>query len=293
MMKIRQAGELSTWDSDQAEKYKAAKHGPDGAVFLDPHLYDLLNDKTLIGKKVADLGAGAGPWSEFSVREGASSVTALDFNRAMLDQVSAEFKNEINLIVADVNSLPLGNEQFDIILSINVGCNLTTLDKHFKQAFLTAEPGAKFVVTAPDSLLVSFSSDDQDIQSQIDKNWQDGMEAKTFLNDFKNVLRASFVLDDSGKPILLTKENSDLVKLGDPILRKIPGLTVDNNFHVAEEYLDAAKSAGWIVEEKHRDAFSSEEERAQYNDEAEESKKLGSSYVGNPPFMVLKLRKPE
>lgn len=301
--KMRKAGEVSVWGRDAAARYDAAKHGPDGAKFLDLHLYRLMEEAR--GKAFLDLGAGTGPWSKHALNIGATTVTSLDLNEAMLAQararlaVSNELPEAVSLIRANVNQLPFPARNFNFLASINVGCNLPsgTFEDHFKEALRVAKKGATFVVTAPDSLFVSFTSteDTGDIQAEIDRRWEETREqtaqaAKEIVGNFRNVLRATFVLDEKGKPILVTKENSGLVSEGMPIIRRIPGLAVDNNFHTAKSYVEAAKKAGWQVEELIHQSFTSEAERMAYNESAEEASRLGPEYVGNPPFLVMKLK---
>ena len=51
------------------DTYAKTKHGPDGALFLDPFFIPhLLN---LQGQVILDAGCGAGPWSIFAAKNGA------------------------------------------------------------------------------------------------------------------------------------------------------------------------------------------------------------------------------
>src|SRR3990167_688462 len=103
----RGAGEASVWDEGAAARYAKAKHGPDGARFLDPHLYALMSRDRLEGSDFLDLGAGAGPWSQYALEQGARKVTAVDLNEAMLEQartrlrISGELPSNVRIVRGD------------------------------------------------------------------------------------------------------------------------------------------------------------------------------------------------
>lgn len=296
--------DVSVWDEGAAAKYAAAKHGPDGAKFLDPHLYALMSRNRLEGSNFLDLGGGAGPWSAHALGQGARAVTNVDLNQAMLDQARERLSFEgvlpqnVNLLRSNVADLALSARQFDRLASINVGCNLPdgVFQRHFSEAKRVAQPGARFVVTAPDSLVVPFTTGDQsrDIQDEIDDRWRlesasSSPTPKSVIDSLRSVLRATFVLDSNGKPVLITDENAELVEEGTPIIRRIPGLAVDNNFHTAEAYIQAAEEAGWVVSASHRGSFESEDARIEHNATVDKDKQLGPEYVSNPSFLVMDL----
>ncbi|MFA6474576.1 MAG: class I SAM-dependent methyltransferase [Patescibacteria group bacterium] len=301
-------GELSRWGEAEAKRYEAAKHGPDGRRFLDNNLYEVLDEAAIKDKVVADIGAGAGPWSEYAIKLGASHVTCLDLNPAMIARAREKWgeagpPTNIDFVVANVANLPLDNDSQDVVMSINVGCNLPEVgdvfNKHFNEAYRVAKPGAMLVVTAPDSLNTVFTDGNEpngeSVQSEIDQLWERETDhtvggAKKILSTLVHILRATFILDKTGKPIVITDKNSQLVKSGDPILRKIPGLVVDNNYHTAAEYRQAAQAAGWEIVSESNESFADETERTTHN-EAGSTNKLGKEYIEHPPFIMLKLTK--
>ena len=306
MINRRNTDAMSQWGSDDAARYAVAKHGPDGARFLDPHLYGLLTREQLAGCDFLDLGAGTGPWSKYALDQGADRVTALELNPAMLAKAKELLSREgdlptnVRLVEGNVASLPFRDQSADRLVSINVGCNLPdgTFQRHFTEAHRVARTGGRFVVTAPDSLTVPFTTGSQskDIQTEVDERWiletdRSTQGAKCVIASLGSVLRATFVLDAAGKPTLVTEENIDQVHAGAPIIRRIPGLAVDNNYHTAEEYLDGAEQAGWIINAANRESFASDLERSIHNDSAGAGKELGPEYVGNPSFLVMDLER--
>lgn len=302
----RGANEASVWDEGAAARYAKAKHGPDGARFLDPHLHALMGRERLEGTDFLDLGAGAGPWSQHALEQGVRTATAVDLNEAMLEQtrtrlrISGELPANVRIVRGDVARLLFGDDEFDRLASINVGCNLPDgiFQAHFREAKRVTRLGGRLVVTAPDSLLVPFTNADdaEDIQAEIDGRWDletahDSGAVKRVIDSLRTVLRATFVLDETGKPVLVTEENAGSVQEGTPIIRRIPGLAVDNNYHTAGAYIEAAERAGWTIHAAHRDSFGSDDARREYNDSVEDGQKLGPEYVGNSSFLIMDLEK--
>lgn len=57
------------------QTYAETKHGPDGAVFLDPYFIPYLLEGD--GELVLDAGCGAGPWALLAAEEGARSMALI------------------------------------------------------------------------------------------------------------------------------------------------------------------------------------------------------------------------
>lgn len=308
MANRRSGSDLSFWGHSDVQRYEVAKHGPDGVRFLDPHLYRWMDKQNLVGHEFLDIGGGTGPWTEFAMDQGVNSATLLDLNPAMVDRarerlsVAGVISSDVRLDVGNAANLPYDNETFNRLVSINVGCNLppNVFRVHFKEAYRVAMKGGKFLVAAPDSLCVPFTNclDPVDVQRKIDKLWESMFaerDPKKIIEKIKNLLRGTFVLDSIGKPVLVReakKGGKSFVSLGQPIIRRIPGLAVDNNFHTATECIDAARKAGWQIVAQHKETFASPEERRDFNKNKEEKDQLGPEYESRPAFLVMELEKP-
>jgi len=290
------------WGEGEARRYEVAKHGPDGKQFLDPYLYKYLETQAIRDNDVIDIGSGTGPWAKYVKELGAKHVVVADLNMGMLRQAQTKSelqKDGVLIEQADAGKLPHPDNCFGVELSINVGCNLPNLQEHFKEAYRTAKEGGTMIVTAPDSLTTAFTDGEisaDEIQNVVDSLWErqtnkTAPSAKKVINSLEHVLRATFILDVDNKPILITESNKQLVKPGDPIIRRIPGLAVDNIYHTAQEYIEQAEDAGWNIEQQHEESFSSADALSNYNNGKETGDKLGPEYVGNPPFLVMKLTK--
>lgn len=296
---MRQPGEQSVWDEDQARAYAAKRHGTDGKRFLDPHIYQYMSRDHMQDQDVADIGCGTGPWSLYAHEQGARSVNAFDVNPAMVEQAKALFEQSgsippsVRLDVHDANALPPEwDRRFSRLLSINVGCNLADLRRHFAEAYRVATAGATMLVTAPHSLGTVFDDGYPDGIAELVTAWENlsaeertSVTAKRMISRLSHVLRATFRVLASGEMRLETEELSD----GTPMLRRIPGLTVDNNAHTAQSYIESATQAGWTIENIAESKFGSEAERTAFN--ATSANALGKAYVTHPPFLVMNLRK--
>lgn len=297
-----------------ASKYATARHGPDGAQFLDPVF--LRNLDNLNGLNVIDIGCGAGPWAVYAANQGAK-VFGIDYQMGMLKNAKkavteADVDGKVILANADGAALPAANNEFSLALSINVGCNLPNtstvnsrevgFEPHFQEMARVLKEGGQAVVTAPTSFGEVFTRGDKletevatAIQKELDKigNSQDAAVIKSHLDKLDNVYRATFAWRND-KWVLITDESQ--LKSGETIWRKLPGLTVPNFYHHESEYVQAAEKAGLKVAEVHHKLFKTEFEREQYNNTVPAEKQLGPEYCaeagGKPPFVVYVFEKP-
>jgi SAM-dependent methyltransferase len=284
------------WGADTAERYAKAKHGPDGALFLDPYFQKELQN--VEGKRIIDVGAGAGPWAVLMAQNGAERVVALDYNFAMVEQAVKAAKDNltsdvISLEQANAGAIPHPDQTFDMAISINVGCNLPELKAHFTEMYRVLKPGGEVVVTAPGSFDVLFTdgqTNPEQVKAQLEKIFKDtNIEPRKGLNKIEHVLRGTFIVQN-GVPELVEKD-TDLVP-GQAIFRRIPGLTVPNYYHSPQEYLAVAQEAGFKVVSNAQPSFESEEEREEYNQSVPAEQRLGPEYVKSPPFATFVFKKP-
>lgn len=267
--------------------YELNRHGADGAIFLDPYFLADLQD--LEEKWVLDSGCGSGSWSIYCAQHGAQ-VFGIDIQEGMVERARnavrlAGVEERAVFTVGSVGDLPYGDNLFDAAISINVGCNLPTsiFSACFQEIFRCLKPGGKVTVTAPSSFGIVFTINvgeeaahdyiDQVLeQINIDPNPTSIVEG---LGELTEVLRGTFVM--RGGELKLITDESDLIA-GENIWRKIPGLTVPNNYHSEEEYLEAFALAGFSVDSVDRPTGS--------------HPNLGAQYQESHAFAVFHLTKP-
>lgn len=314
-----------------AKSYAKAKHGPDGYKFLDPFFLRYLKD--LSNQFLIDIGCGAGPWAVYAAKQGAK-VFAIDYQRGMLKNAKeavneANVGNNVTLIEANGAAIPAVDREFNLALSINVGCNLPNTSRenvtnpsvgfepHFQEMARVLKHGGKAIVTAPTSFGEIFTRGTREkryvkraikqklkiindeigqIPTEIKGNERKVMEdsiVKKHLNTLDDVYRATFAYREN-KWVLITNENQ--LMSGEKIWRKLPGLTVPNNYHNENEYIKAAENAGLKVVKQFHELFHTEKERRKYNSSVETNRHLGKEYSkelgGKPPFVVYVFEKP-
>jgi len=256
-------------DDSGALAYAQFRHGPDGAILLDPFFTAHIKDHCE-GKEVVDAGCGAAPWAIYAAHVGARAIFAFDSSEQMVTrgeseiaQQAEEIQERITLELADVLDIPRPAQSFDTALSINVGCALPSLgawnifsqpvrqplQMHFQEMARVLKPGGIAVVTAPASLEVPFTTyGDEDgkvtsLEADLAAATSEG-ELKEIATAHEGVLRATMV-NDSGRWQLI--RNGAALLLGQPIQRKIPGLVVPNFAHSQDEYLEVIDVAGFEV----------------------------------------------
>lgn len=284
----------TNYSSEGVFAYEQNRHGKDGALFLDPCFLPKLEN--LQGQILLDAGCGAGPWSIYATKQGAT-VYGLDIQAEMIERATTAAKKEgvemqTHFLVGSVSELPYSDDFFDSAISINVGCNLpnNVFSAHFYELMRTLKTDGVATITAPASLETLFTNgnDPTDIRTKIDSallavgNSTHPEIIARELNKLDDVLRATFAFRN-GKLALINKD-SELVE-GECIWRKIPGLAVPNYYHSEESYISAIMSSGFLLERVDRCQFHSEEEWQNHSSE------LGKEYINHHPFVIFHLRK--
>jgi len=263
------------------DTYAQMRHGPDGALFLDPYITHYLSD--LGGMVVLDAGCGAGPWSIVAAQNGAE-VWGVDIQEGMITkaiQAAAECKVDTitHFTVGDVGDLPYPEELFDRVFSINVGCNLPNLKPHIEELSRVLKEGGIAVITAPNSFGKLFTADGNIVKLFValqDEN------PKSAVQKLDAVYRATFV-EKEGRWNPVFNENE--LTAGEVIWRKIPKMIVPNFYHSSIEYRSLLEETGFQIVTVFEPKFNSEAEWKLYN--KTNSAKLGKEYMDNSPFVIF------
>lgn len=102
--------------------YETVGKNAEGKLEADAEkLLDNLIPQNLEGKIVLDLGCGNGRHSEIFCKKGAKKVVAIDLSDSMLEQAKTRKNekqlNQLELVRADMDDLPIGKNKFDFIFS--------------------------------------------------------------------------------------------------------------------------------------------------------------------------------
>lgn len=108
----------------------------------------------LSGAQILDAGAGTGHFLEQLLRrhQNLDEVVALDASRAMLMQAKRKLQTvapsstRLRFVTADATCLPLENQSFNVVLSMNVLHYFDRPQKFFNEAYRVLEPGGVLVV---------------------------------------------------------------------------------------------------------------------------------------------------
>lgn len=259
-------------DVGGAQAYALNRHGPDGALLLDPYFTGYI-DHLVPNKCTIDVGGGAAPWAIHAVEAGAESVFLVDNSEPMLDQAAKalesqpdDVRNKVILKQADAQQLPSSSQQFDIALSINVGCTMPSVIRgehdalghwrtpflaHFQEMARVLKPGGFAIVTAPTSLDAPFTTfgyeNDKirDLEGTLeDLVGADVADMRRVVGEHNDILRATIVPD--GPKWRLIKSAGEIA-VGQFIWRKLPGLVVPNYNHTVAEYKHTIGQSGFDV----------------------------------------------
>ena len=141
------------------DTYAKMRHGADGKLFLDPYFLPYLKETE--GQSLLDAGCGAGPWAIFAADHGAM-VYGIDIQENMIEKaklaaLEAKVEDKTRFEVGDVGHLPYPNDFFDKAISLNVGCNLPSLESHIKELKRVIKKGGSALLTAPSSFGIVFT----------------------------------------------------------------------------------------------------------------------------------------
>ncbi len=133
---------------DSVEGYdKYAPYYEQSHKFLDSfereHFYGMLGD--LKGKKVLDMGCGAGRLIELLLMSGAD-VYAADISENMISTIQKKYPR-LKTCVCSIEDIDFEDNFFDIVLSAFVVVHLRTLTKAFDEVYRVLKPGGHFVLS--------------------------------------------------------------------------------------------------------------------------------------------------
>lgn len=100
---------------------------------------------SLKDKKVLDVGAGTGRLS-LDLSSAGAKVTALDVSEEML-KVLKRKNVRIETVVGDAESLPFGDNSFDVVTAAFLIVHLKDPASFFDEVYRVLKPGGKFLVT--------------------------------------------------------------------------------------------------------------------------------------------------
>ncbi len=98
------------------------------------------------GKKILDVGCGAGRLIKFLKNGGVAAISAVDLSDEMLKIVRKKFP-EVGAEKADIRSLPFADKEFDMVIATFVIVHLDTLDEAFDEVYRVLKDNGVFIMT--------------------------------------------------------------------------------------------------------------------------------------------------
>ena len=285
----------------QVEAFVKNRYGILGAAFLHSAITkDIRN--LVSGKRVLDIGCGAGNWCLTAAQYGAKSVDGFDIQPEMVElaKQATSHLDMIHIQVGDAADMPYDDDSFDVAISLFVACNLSSevCLKHFKQLYRVLAPGGKAVLlvhtdwshsklytkkkVGPAAVEYSVAQ----ILRRLPKYPNTAQVAEAFRHT-DDILTICFALDKTGSIFYVT--NTNQLTDGQPIWRKSEMMTYPNFFYSERMITTELLSNGFNIDTTENPY--TKEMLTIYNS-SNPMNILGSEYVTYPTALIHLVSKP-
>ena len=270
-------------------------------AFLYPAMEDLLKAE-IPGKKMLDIGCGAGIWCYQAARLGAESVHGFDIQEDIVQlarQATSEL-NTVSITVGDVSNMPYCKNEFDIVISLYVTCNLPKqkLAEHFKELNRVLAPGGKAFVlslsnSAYDTLYLTTGTNTAFTKERIDlilaklPAHPTKFQISKAFEHLDEILRASFATDKAGNTFHVT--DTSQLSNGQAVWNK-KQFAVFPDYYYSEHFLEYQVVANGLNIDQVQNIFT-EERRIAYNTTSAKTK-IDTIFVTNPCALMYHISKP-
>lgn len=255
------------------------------------------------GKRILDIGCGAGDWSYLAAVSGAKSVDGFDIQEEMVrlaKQATSQFST-VNICVGDVMSMPYEDNSFDIGMSLYVTCLLRpeACVNHFKELHRVLAPGGKGIVInfskpAFDKLYITKEADRSAVEKEIDEklatlptNPKYDEICSAFIG-MKDVLVTTFAINAETDRLFRVTDVGQLTN-GQEIWFKIPSMVTTNYFYDDKYFQDLAKASGLCIDQIEN--YYTEERRLAYNKVNPHNEIENKESIEHPPFLLYHVSK--
>ena len=255
------------------------------------------------GKRVLDIGCGAGNWCVTAAEYGAKSVDGFDIQPEMVElakQATSHLQDMVHIQVGDAADMPYDDDSFDVAISLFVTCNLPKeiCLKHFKELDRVLAPGGMAILLVHTDWshsklylksrtdLPSAQASLAEILSTLPKypSTEQLVEAFTKTDE---ILTTCFAFDEAGYTFLV--QSPDQLTDGQPIWRKSEMMTYPNFFYSESMIITELLNNGFNID-RIENPFTEERQKA-YNS-ANPKTVIGNSYVTYPTALIYHVSKP-
>ena len=244
----------------KVKRFSTSRYGIIGSAFLDSTLIQDL--KNLVpGKRVLDIGCGAGNWCVTAAQYGAKSVDGFDIQPEMVElaKQATSHLDMVHIQVGDAADMPYGDDSFDVVLSFFVTCNLPPngFSKHFQELHRVLVPGGKALLLIPTDwshsrLYTTIEANSSTVKSEIAQilstvpKYPTTSQVTEAFRNIDDILVTCFAVDDKGEIFKVT--NTSQLFHGQPIWRKTEVMTFPNFFYSEQSSIDQFVTSGLYIE---------------------------------------------
>ncbi|XP_065888054.1 uncharacterized protein [Dysidea avara] len=212
-------------------------------AFLDSALTQDL--KNLVpGKRVLDIGCGAGNWCVTAAQYGAKSVDGFDIQPEMVElaKQATSHLDMVHIQVGDAADMPYGDDSFDVAISFLVTCNLPPngFSKHFQELHRVLVPGGKALLListdwSHSRLYTTTEADPSTVKSEIAQilstvpKYPTTSQVTEAFRNADDILFTCFAVNNKGEVFNVTNINQ--LSHGQPIWRKTEVMIFPNFFY--------------------------------------------------------------
>ena len=287
------------YGATQVEAFVKNRYGTLGKAFLHSAITEDIRN-LVSGKRVVDIGCGAGNWCVTAAQYGAKSVDGFDIQPEMVElaKQATSHLDMVHIQVGDVAEMPYDDDSFDVALSLFVTCNLSfeVCAKHFKELYRVLAPGGKAVLLAHTDWshsklyiknkadLMSTEDSVAEILTTLPKYPNTAQVADVF-RDTDDILTTCFALNKVGNIFHVT--NTNQLTDGQPIWRKSEVMTYPNFFY-SEKKITELLNNGFTID---RIENPYTEERQTAHDSSNPLTVLGNDYVIYPIALIYHVSK--
>jgi len=285
----------------QLEAFVKNRYGTLGKAFLHSAIIEDIRN-LVSGKRVLDIGCGAGNWCITAAQCGAKSVDGFDIQPEMVELAiqATSHLDMVHIQVGDAADMPYDDDSFDVVISLFVTCNLPykVCLKHFKELYRVLVPGGKAILlvhtdcshcklyTKNKADLASTEDSIQEILASLPKYPNTTQITEAFRHT-DEILTTCFALNKVGE--ILHVKNINQLDDGQPIWRKSETMIYPNFFYREIMIFAELLNKGFNI---NRIENPYTEERQTAHNSSDPLIALGNAYVTYPTALILHVSKP-
>lgn len=280
----------------------ARKHGVIGEAFFDSVIEQNFTSLAR-GKRVLDVGCGAGNWCYIAAQCGAKRVDGLDIQEKMVEMAkqATSALGVVHIQVGDATNMPYDDDSFDLAISLFVSKNMPPerFENYFREIFRVLAHGGKAMLliqtdwscsrlyTKADADPTVVENDIAQIAAKLPKYPSTAQVTEAF-KDHNSVINCCLSVDEKGD-LFLVKSITQLAH-GQRIWKHTDIMMFPNFFYSDSSTIKHILAAGFHIDSIEN--YFTEERRTAYNSK-ESNTPLIEKFVKEPTALAYYISKPQ